>query len=172
MAFETVPAEQEKLEFRQIAGGCFVQDRDRREVGPKNLTVRTKRKPSPAELSDMLFAWKVAKHAKSNAVVLAKDRMAVGIGAGHTSRVEAAKAAGRMFRAHLEAEGTSTGSRPGLSAASDGFFPFPDGLQAAAEAGASAVVQPGGSRRDGEVIKAADELGIAMAFTGVRHFRH
>lgn len=172
MAFETVPAERGKLEFRQIAGGCLVQERDRRDVEPEDLTVRTMRKPTPAELSDMLFAWKVAKHARSNAVVLAKDGIAVGIGAGHTSRVEAAKAAGRMFRAHLEVDGGPADSHLGLSAASDGFFPFPDGLRAAAEAGASAIVQPGGSRRDDEVIEAADELGIAMAFTGVRHFRH
>lgn len=172
MAFETIPAEKGKLEFRQIAGGCLVQERDRRNVGPDDLTISTKRKPTPAEVRGMLFAWKVAKHARSNAVVLAQDRIAVGIGAGHTSRVEAAKAAGRMFHARLETEGIAAGSHPGLSAASDGFFPFPDGLRAAAEAGASAVVQPGGSRRDNEVIQAADELGIAMAFTGVRHFRH
>ncbi len=172
MAFETCPAEDRRLEFRQIAGGCLVQERDRRNVGSVDLTVRTKRKPTRSESRGMLFAWKVAKHARSNAVVLAKDRIAVGIGAGHTSRVEAAEAAGRMFRARLEAEGGSTGSHPNLSAASDGFFPFPDGLRAAAEAGASAVVQPGGSRRDDEVINVADEMGIAMAFTGVRHFRH
>ncbi|MXQ08576.1 bifunctional phosphoribosylaminoimidazolecarboxamide formyltransferase/IMP cyclohydrolase [Alphaproteobacteria bacterium GH1-50] len=160
------------LAVRQVSGGWLVQDQDTGHVPASDLKVVTKRAPSEAELADMRFAWTVAKHVKSNAIVYAKDGATVGIGAGQMSRLDsstiAALKAERMAGAMELAESTAVGS----VVASDAFFPFPDGLLAAAEAGATAVIQPGGSVRDDEVIAAADEAGLAMVFTGMRHFRH
>ena len=142
-----------------------MQTADNREVTGAELKVVTQRAPTPAELSDLLFAWRIAKFVKSNAIVYAKDHRSIGIGAGQMSRVVSAKIAG------LKADEAKL-SVPGSVMASDAFFPFRDGIDAAAQAGIKAVIQPGGSMRDNEVIAAADEHGLAMVFTGVRHFRH
>jgi len=132
----------------------------------------TKRAPSEAEVADMLFAFAVAKHVKSNAIVYAKAEATVGIGAGQMSRVDSARIAAWKAAAAGEAAGTAGSPTIGSVVASDAFFPFADGLLAAIEAGATAVIQPGGSLRDAEVIAAADEANLAMVFTGMRHFRH
>jgi phosphoribosylaminoimidazolecarboxamide formyltransferase/IMP cyclohydrolase len=155
-----------------IAGGLLVQDRDNRLVTKDELRCVTKRPPTSRELADCLFAWTVAKHVKSNAIVYARDGVTAGIGAGQMNRRDSARIAAAKA---IEAAQTNTWSEPrtiGSAVASDAFFPFADGLLAAAEAGATAVIQPGGSIRDEEVIAAADEAGLAMLFTGVRHFRH
>ncbi|MEL6642341.1 MAG: bifunctional phosphoribosylaminoimidazolecarboxamide formyltransferase/IMP cyclohydrolase [Pseudomonadota bacterium] len=160
------------LAIRQVAGGYLVQDKDTGRVATSDLRVVTKRAPSDDEMRDLRFAWTVAKHVKSNAIVYASGGATVGIGAGQMSRVDsstiAALKAERMGAELGQAESPAIGS----VVASDAFFPFPDGLLAAAEAGATAVIQPGGSVRDGTVIAAADEAGLAMVFTGMRHFRH
>ena len=148
--------------IKQVSGGLLLQDADTGRVSQHELKVVTKRAPSEEEMRSMIFAWRVCKHVKSNAIVYARDGQTVGIGAGQMSRVDAAKFG--AMKAVLPLNGTV--------AASDAFFPFPDGLQAVAQAGATAVIQPGGSVRDQEVIDAADQLGIAMVFTGMRHFRH
>jgi phosphoribosylaminoimidazolecarboxamide formyltransferase/IMP cyclohydrolase len=132
----------------------------------------TRRKPTEGELADLLFAFRVAKHVKSNAIVYAKDGATVGIGAGQMSRVDSARIAARKSIDAAEAAGIAEPLTKGSVVASDAFFPFADGLLAAVEAGAVAVIQPGGSMRDEEVIAAADEAGLAMVFTGMRHFRH
>jgi len=137
-----------------------------------DLRCVTKRAPSDAELADLLFAWRVAKHVKSNAIVYAKDRATVGIGAGQMSRVDSTRIAARKAGDIAEAEGLDASPAQGSVVASDAFFPFSDGLLTAAQAGATAGIQPGGSMRDEEVIAAADEAGLAMVFTGMRHFRH
>jgi phosphoribosylaminoimidazolecarboxamide formyltransferase/IMP cyclohydrolase len=136
------------------------------------LKVVTKRAPTPQELADLKFAFKVAKHVKSNAVVYARDGATVGIGAGQMSRVDSARIAALKAAEAAKAAGEAEPLTRGSVVASDAFFPFADGLLAAAEAGATAVIQPGGALRDDEVIKAADEAGLAMVFTGMRHFRH
>jgi phosphoribosylaminoimidazolecarboxamide formyltransferase/IMP cyclohydrolase len=160
------------LTIRQVSGGLLVQDRDNGHIGVDDLKAVTKRVPSDAELADLLFAWKIAKHVKSNAIVYVKDGATVGVGAGQMSRVDSARIAARKSADMAEALGLETPLIEGSVVASDAFFPFPDGLLAAAEAGATAVIQPGGSMRDNEVIAAADEAGLAMVFTGMRHFRH
>ncbi|WP_114966163.1 bifunctional phosphoribosylaminoimidazolecarboxamide formyltransferase/IMP cyclohydrolase [Alkalilacustris brevis] len=160
------------LAFRQVAGGFLVQDRDNGMIAADDLRVVTRRAPRDAELADLLFAWKVAKHVKSNAIVYVKDQATVGVGAGQMSRVDSTRIAARKAQDMAEALGLDAPLTQGSVVASDAFFPFPDGLLAAAEAGARAVIQPGGSMRDDEVIKAADEAGLAMVFTGQRHFRH
>ncbi len=160
------------LAFRQVAGGFLVQDRDNALMTPADLKVVTKRAPTDAELADLLFAWKVAKHVKSNAVVYVKGGATVGIGAGQMSRVDSTRIAARKSADMSEAMGLPELSVKGSVVASDAFFPFPDGLLTAAEAAATAVIQPGGSMRDAEVIAAADAAGLAMVFTGQRHFRH
>jgi phosphoribosylaminoimidazolecarboxamide formyltransferase/IMP cyclohydrolase len=132
----------------------------------------TKVAPTQQELEDLLFAWKVAKHVKSNAIVYAKNGATVGIGAGQMSRVDSTRIAARKSQDMADVLGLKEPTVMGSVVASDAFFPFPDGLLTAAEAGATAVIQPGGSMRDDEVIKAADEAGLAMVFTGQRHFRH
>jgi phosphoribosylaminoimidazolecarboxamide formyltransferase / IMP cyclohydrolase len=132
----------------------------------------TKRAPTEQELADLLFAFKVAKHVKSNAIVYVKNGATVGIGAGQMSRVDSARIAALKAADAAAAMGASEPLTRGSVVASDAFFPFPDGLLAAAEAGATAVIQPGGSMRDADVIAAADEKGLAMVFTGMRHFRH
>jgi phosphoribosylaminoimidazolecarboxamide formyltransferase/IMP cyclohydrolase len=154
-----------ELEGRSVTGGLLVQTRDTGHVEAKDLKVVTQRKPTPAELADLMFAWRVCKFVKSNAIVFAHDRSTVGVGAGQMSRVYSTRiAAMKAADERLEVEGSVM--------ASDAFFPFRDGLDVAAEYGIKAVIQPGGSRNDAEVIAAADEHGIAMVLTGMRHFRH
>ncbi|WP_343116488.1 bifunctional phosphoribosylaminoimidazolecarboxamide formyltransferase/IMP cyclohydrolase [Ostreiculturibacter nitratireducens] len=160
------------LMFRQVAGGFLVQDRDNGRIAADGLRVMTKRAPSAEEMADLLFAWRVAKHVKSNAIVYARGGATVGIGAGQMSRVDSTRIAARKAEDMAAALGLSETPTKGSVVASDAFFPFPDGLLTAAEAGATAVIQPGGSMRDEEVIAAADEAGLAMVFTGMRHFRH
>ena len=153
------------FDVKRVGSGLLMQTSDIREVTRDELKVVTKRAPTPAELDDLLFAWRIAKYVKSNAIVYARDHRSIGIGAGQMSRVVSAKIAA------LKAEEAGL-AVPGSAMASDAFFPFRDGIDAAAAAGITAVIQPGGSMRDGEVITAADEHGLAMVFTGVRHFRH
>ncbi len=155
-----------------VAGGLLVQDRDSGRIRAEDLRVVTRRAPEADEVADMLFAWRVAKHVKSNAIVYAAGGRAVGIGAGQMSRVESSRIAARKAAEMGEALGLGRSAAEGSAVASDAFFPFADGLEAAVAAGARAVIQPGGSKRDAEVIAAADAAGIAMAFTGMRHFRH
>jgi len=158
--------------WRQVAGGFLVQDRDAGRVAAADLRVVTQRAPRAAELADLSFAWRVAKHVKSNAVVYARGGATVGIGAGQMSRVDSTRIAARKALDMAAALGLETPPTSGSVVASDAFFPFADGLIAAADAGATAVIQPGGSVRDAEVIAAADAAGLAMVFTGMRHFRH
>ena len=158
---EVVPANQ-KWVLKNVSGGMLVQDNDAHVLQNADLKVVTKRAPTPEETRALLFSWKVCKHVKSNAIVYARDGQTVGVGAGQMSRVDAAKIG--AMKAQLPLKGTV--------AASDAFFPFPDGVEEIAKAGATAIIQPGGSQRDPEVIEAADRLGLAMIFTGVRHFRH
>ncbi|HEY6047944.1 MAG TPA: bifunctional phosphoribosylaminoimidazolecarboxamide formyltransferase/IMP cyclohydrolase [Sphingomicrobium sp.] len=155
-----------------ITGGLLVQDRDKGMVTRDELKCVTKRQPSDQEIADCLFAWTVAKHVKSNAIVYAKDGVTAGIGAGQMNRRDSARIAGMRAKEAAEANRWPEPRTIGSAVASDAFFPFADGLLAAAEAGATVVIQPGGSIRDEEVIAAADEAGLAMLFTGMRHFRH
>lgn len=158
---EVAPANQ-KWTLKNISGGMLVQDADIRALRDSDLKVVTQRPPTPEETRALVFAWKICKHVKSNAIVYARDGQTVGVGAGQMSRVDAAKLG--AMKAQLPLKGTV--------AASDAFFPFPDGVEEIARAGATAIIQPGGSQRDPEIIAAADRLGLAMIFTGVRHFRH
>jgi phosphoribosylaminoimidazolecarboxamide formyltransferase / IMP cyclohydrolase len=160
------------LTIRSVAGGYLVQSRDNGRAAPDDLRTVTKRAPTPSERADLLFAFSVAKHVKSNAIVYAKDGAAVGIGAGQMSRVDSSRIAAWKAAEAAKMAGEPQSRAVGSVVASDAFFPFADGLLAAAEAGATAVIQPGGSVRDAEVIAAADEKGLAMVFTGLRHFRH
>ena len=157
---------------KSVASGLLVQSRDNAVVDDMALKVVTRRAPTNAELTDLAFAFRIAKHVKSNTIVYAKDRATVGIGAGQMSRIDSARIAARKAEDAAEAAGLQAPLTKGSVVASDAFFPFADGLLAAVEAGATAVIQPGGSVRDDEVIKAADDHGIAMVFTGTRHFRH
>jgi len=157
---------------KTVAGGFLLQTRDSAVVDDMDLRPVTRRAPTNAELRDLRFAFRVAKHVKSNTIVYAKDLATVGIGAGQMSRVDAARIAARKAQDAAAAAGAKEPATKGAVVASDAFFPFADGLLVAIEAGATAVIQPGGSVRDDEVIKAADEAGIAMVFTGTRHFRH
>ena len=158
--------------FRSVAGGFLVQSCDKSNLTAAALKVVTKRQPTQKEIEDMLFAFTVAKHVKSNAIVYAKDRATVGIGAGQMSRVDSTRIGRRKSEDMAEALGLGQPLTIGAVVASDAFFPFADGIEALAEAGARAVIQPGGSMRDDEVIAAANRLGLAMVFTGQRHFRH
>ena len=151
-----------KAVVKHVSGGLLVQDADTARVNESELKTVTKRAPTEEEMRSLLFAWRVCKHVKSNAIVYAKDGQTLGVGAGQTSRVDAAKFGAMKAALPLE----------GCVAASDAYFPFPDGLETVAAAGATAVIQPGGSVKDQEVIEAADRLGVAMVFTGFRHFRH
>jgi len=160
------------LAVRNVAGGLLVQERDAGNVDDLDLKIVTKRAPSDAEFADLKFAFRVAKHVKSNAIIYVKDGATVGIGAGQMSRVDSSRIAARKAVDAAEAGGWEEPKTQGSVVASDAFFPFADGLLAAAEAGATAIIQPGGSMRDDEVIAAADEAGLAMVFTGMRHFRH
>ena len=155
-----------------VAGGFLLQDRDGGRITEADLTVATTRQPTADELRDLIFAWRVAKHVKSNAIVYAKDSATVGIGAGQMSRVDSTRIAARKAVDMAEAMGLPEPLTNGSVVASDAFFPFADGVVTAAEAGATALIQPGGSMRDEEVIAAANDLGLAMVFTGMRHFRH
>ena len=157
-----VAAASQKWLLKNVSGGILLQDADFRPLQDIDLKVVTQRAPTPEEIRALLFAWKVCKHVKSNAIVYARDGQTVGVGAGQMSRVDSAKSG--AMKAQLPLTGTV--------AASDAFFPFPDGVEEIAKAGATAIIQPGGSQRDAEVIAAADCLGLAMLFTGVRHFRH
>jgi len=148
--------------LKQISGGMLMQDADNPRLSVADLKVATQRAPTGEELNALLFAWKVVKHVKSNAIVYARDGQTLGVGAGQMSRVDAARFGAMKAVLPLK----------GCVAASDAFFPFPDGLEVVAQAGATAVIQPGGSVRDKDVIAAADRLGLAMIFTGIRHFRH
>ncbi len=156
---------QPSLDYKRVNGGLLVQDRDLGMIDTSDLKVVSDVQPTEAQLTDLMFAWKVAKYVKSNAIVYVKDTMTVGVGAGQMSRVYSAKIAGIK----AEDEGLTV---PGSVMASDAFFPFRDGIDAAAKAGIKAIIQPGGSMRDDEVIAAANEHGIAMVFTGMRHFKH
>ena len=158
--------------IKSIAGGFLMQSRDNGHIGESDLKIVTQRQPSAAETRDLLFAFTVCKHVKSNTIVYVKDGATVGIGAGQMSRVDSSRIAAQKARDAAEAAGETESRTAGSAVASDAFFPFADGLLAAVEAGATAVIQPGGSVRDEEVIAAADEAGIAMVFTGMRHFRH
>jgi phosphoribosylaminoimidazolecarboxamide formyltransferase/IMP cyclohydrolase len=154
--------DREALELKRISGGVLIQEPDRHRLIEADLKVVTSREPTPDEIKALLFAWKVTNHVKSNAIVFARDGQTLGVGAGQMSRVDSVKIA--VMKAQLPLAGSVVGS--------DAFFPFPDGIEEAARAGAVAVIQPGGSVRDAEVIAAADRLGLAMVFTGIRHFRH
>ncbi len=158
--------------LRTVAGGFLLQSRDNGRITEKELRVVTKRKPTSGEIKDLLFAFRVAKHVKSNTIVYAKDGATTGIGAGQMSRIDSARIAAWKAQEAAKAAGLTQSLAKGSVVASDAFFPFADGLIAAAEAGATAIIQPGGSIRDDEVIAAADERGLAMVFTGMRHFRH
>jgi len=160
------------LTTKLLSGGFLLQDRDSGRIGKDDLKIVTRREPSDREIADMLFAFAVCKHVKSNAIVYAKDGATVGIGAGQMSRVDSSRIAARKSEDAAEAAGETDALVKGSVVASDAFFPFADGLLAAADAGATAVIQPGGSIRDEEIIAAADEAGLAMVFTGMRHFRH
>jgi phosphoribosylaminoimidazolecarboxamide formyltransferase/IMP cyclohydrolase len=155
------PAQQSTV-LKQVSGGILLQDADVHQLSRTDLKIVTKRAPAGDELAALLFAWKICKHVKSNAIVYARNGQTVGIGAGQMSRVDSCKIG--AAKAVLPLAGTV--------AASDAFFPFPDGVEEIARAGATAVIQPGGSVRDNEVIETADRFGLAMVFTGVRHFRH
>ncbi|TAL81340.1 MAG: bifunctional phosphoribosylaminoimidazolecarboxamide formyltransferase/IMP cyclohydrolase [Beijerinckiaceae bacterium] len=160
------------LIFKPVGGGFLVQSRDNAVIDDMDLRTVTKRAPTAAELDDLRFAFRVAKHIKSNAIVYAKDGATVGIGAGQMSRVDSSRIAAQKAADAAHTAGLAESLAKGSVVASDAFFPFADGLLAAAEAGATAVIQPGGSMRDDDVIKAADAAGLAMVFTGHRHFRH
>jgi phosphoribosylaminoimidazolecarboxamide formyltransferase/IMP cyclohydrolase len=156
---------QSGFEFKKVSGGLLVQNTDLGRVAVDDLKVVSKIAPTPAQIEDMLFAWTVVKYVKSNAIIFCKDGMTIGVGAGQMSRVYSTKiAAIKAADEGLEVNGSVM--------ASDAFFPFRDGIDAAAETGISAIIQPGGSMRDEEVIEAADEHGLAMVLTGMRHFRH
>ncbi|MBF0380404.1 MAG: bifunctional phosphoribosylaminoimidazolecarboxamide formyltransferase/IMP cyclohydrolase, partial [Magnetococcales bacterium] len=160
------------MDMKRVVGGLLLQESDKQTVNEDDLKVVTKRAPTKAEMKDLLFAWKVVKHVKSNAIVYVKDLCTVGVGAGQMSRVDSSRIA--VWKARETAKGFEREGDPvvGTVLASDAFFPFADGVEAAAEAGATAVIQPGGSMRDQEVIDAADKAGLAMVFTGYRHFKH
>lgn len=160
-----LPGKTDVLNVKSIFGGALLQQPDHGTVGKNDLRVVTKRKPTEAELKDLLFSWRIVKHVKSNAIVYAKNRQTCGIGTGQTSRVDSSEiAVQKAIKENFSLEGSVV--------ASDAFFPFSDGIIAAAEAGATAAIQPGGSIRDEEVIKAADDRDMAMIFTGIRHFKH
>ena len=158
--------------FKSLAGGMLVQSRDNGRLDDVELRVVTKKAPSDAEMADLKLAWKVAKHVKSNAIIYVKDGATVGIGAGQMSRLDSSRVAHRKSIDAAQAAGIDGALTEGSVVASDAFFPFPDGMLAAVDAGATALIQPGGSMNDQAVIDAADEKGVAMVFTGMRHFRH
>ena len=153
------------VDVKRVGSGMLMQTADNQELSLADMRVVSKVQPSAAQMQDMLFAWKVAKYVKSNAIVFCKDGMTMGVGAGQMSRLDSARIAS------IKAEHASL-SLAGTVVASDAFFPFRDGLDVVVDAGATCIIQPGGSMRDDEVVHAADERGVAMVYTGVRHFRH
>jgi phosphoribosylaminoimidazolecarboxamide formyltransferase / IMP cyclohydrolase len=168
-----LPREKRAPYIRSLSGGFLVQDADAEALDEKTLRTVTKREPTPEELANLLFAWRIAKHVKSNAIVFAKDGQSIGVGAGQMSRVDSARLA--VWKAEEMAKAANKDSREllaGTAVASDAFFPFPDAMLVAADAGATAIIHPGGSMRDDKVVAAADERGLAMVVTGIRHFRH
>jgi phosphoribosylaminoimidazolecarboxamide formyltransferase/IMP cyclohydrolase len=165
------PAEP-RLMIRSVSGGFLAQSADTGQISENDLKCVTRLKPSPQQMTDMMFAMRVAKHVKSNAIVYAKDGATVAVGAGQMSRLDSSRIAAQKAADIAKEAGLETSPIIGAVVASDAFFPFPDGLLAAASAGATAVIQPGGSMKDDEVIAAADDAGLAMVFTGMRHFRH
>ena len=167
---EAARVKQDKLS--SVSGGFLVQSTDDSKISISDFRVVTKLKPSPIEYADLVFSWRVAKHVKSNAIVYAKDGMTVGIGAGQMSRVDSTRIAAIKFQDIKKAALENIDNVSGLVLASDAFFPFPDGLITAVKAGVSAVIQPGGSLKDQEIIDSANALGISMVFTGIRNFRH
>ncbi len=164
--------QQAGVTFKSLAGGMLVQSRDNGRIDDADLKVVTRKVPTDAEMADLRLAWKVAKHVKSNAIVYVKDGAAVGIGAGQMNRLDSSRVAHRKSIDAAQLAGIEGALTAGSVVASDAFFPFPDGMLAAVEAGATALIQPGGSLRDQDVIDAADQAGVAMVFTGMRHFRH
>ena len=160
------------LKIKSVSGGFLAQSRDNGQITAEDLTIVTSAKPTDAQLADMMFAWRIVKHVKSNAIVFARDNCTVGVGAGQMSRVDSARIAAQKARDTATHHGWDAPRTIGSVAASDAFFPFSDGLAALIEAGATAVIQPGGSKADEEVIAAADAAGIVMAMTGMRHFNH
>ena len=163
---------QPSLQIRTIAGGLLVQDRDIGHITESDVTCVTDAKASPDQMRDMLVAWKIAKHVKSNAIVYVKDGITAAIGAGQMSRLDSSRIAAQKAKDMALEHGWETPRTHGAVVASDAFFPFADGMLAAAEAGAKAVIQPGGAMRDEDVIKAANEAGLVMVMTGMRHFNH
>ena len=159
-------------QIRLISGGFLLQNKDNHILSQENLNIVTTKVPTSEQVSDMLFAFMVAKHVKSNAIIYVKDGATVGIGARQMSRVDSSRIAAEKAKEAAKKAGISESLAIGSAVASDAFFPFPDGLIAAIDAGAEAVIQPGGSIRDDDVISAANERNIAMAFTGIRHFKH
>ena len=173
LASGSMPIPQENgLDIKSISGGMLVQTRDNKVLQTSDLKIVTKRVPTQLEINNLLFAWKVAKHTKSNAIIYAKDLQTVGIGAGQMSRIDSTMIANEKAKKSSILANLKSSMTFESVVASDAFFPFADGLVAAADAGVTAVIQPGGSIRDQEVIAAADERNIAMVFTSVRHFKH
>ena len=152
----------EGYDFKRVVGGLLVQDRDARPLTPDDLVVASQRQPTPEEIEELLFAWRVVKHVKSNAIVISKDKALRGVGAGQMNRVRSVRLAVEQAGEHAK----------GAALASDAFFPFPDGPEVAAEAGVTAIIQPGGSVKDADTVAVCDKFGIALVLTGVRHFRH
>ncbi|MGB2159925.1 MAG: bifunctional phosphoribosylaminoimidazolecarboxamide formyltransferase/IMP cyclohydrolase, partial [Candidatus Puniceispirillaceae bacterium] len=165
-------ADSKAVKIKSVSGGFLAQSRDSGMITVDDLRIVTKAQPDEHQLADLMFAWRVAKHVKSNAIVFARDRCTVGVGAGQMSRVDSARIAAQKARDAAAHNGWDAPRTIGSAAASDAFFPFADGLAALIEAGATAVIQPGGSKADETVIAAADEAGIVMAMTGMRHFNH
>ena len=163
---------EENVSFKTVSGGFLIQSRDNKSLDLNEIKIVTKRKPTDNEMEDLIFAFKVAKHVKSNAIVYAKNKTTVGIGAGQMNRLDSSRIAARKSHDAALALGNKEPLAVSSVVASDAFFPFADGLMAAAEAGATAIIQPGGSIRDDEVIQAADEENLAMIFTSIRHFNH
>jgi phosphoribosylaminoimidazolecarboxamide formyltransferase/IMP cyclohydrolase len=160
------------VKIKSVSGGFLAQSRDSGMISIDDMRIVTKAQPDATQLEDLMFAWRVVKHVKSNAIVFARDRCTVGVGAGQMSRVDSARIAAHKARDTAVHHGWDAPRTIGSVAASDAFFPFADGLAALIEAGATAVIQPGGSKADETVIAAADEAGIVMALTGMRHFNH
>ena len=158
--------------IKDLSDGFLIQDRDNETMDENNLNIVTNKKPSTEETKDLIFAFKIAKHVKSNAIVYAKNNSTVGIGAGQMSRIDSSQIAAIKSKKASELAGLKTNMAQGSVLASDAFFPFADGLIAAAEAGVTSIIQPGGSIKDNEVIDAANKLGLSMIFSGIRHFRH
>ena len=158
--------------IKSVAGGFLAQTKDNIIINKESLKVVTKRQPSDQEIADLLFAFKVTKHVKSNAIVYAKDGSTVGIGAGQMNRLDSSRIAARKSEDAAKMQDLEKPLAVGSVVASDAFFPFADGLMAAADAGVTAIIQPGGSIRDDEVIEAANNANLAMLFTGIRHFNH